>query len=56
MRCYIDERFPGSVVEFLHHFINIIICYILKTTVFGKVLPGQTIDAIVSISTAFLAN
>jgi hypothetical protein len=47
MGCFVVERFPGSVVEFFHHFIDVLIGYVLKTTAFGKVLPNQAIGVFV---------
>jgi hypothetical protein len=31
MGCFVFERFPGSVVEFFHHLVNILVGYVLKT-------------------------
>jgi hypothetical protein len=38
------------VVEFFHHFIDVLIGYVLKTTAFGKVLPNQAIGVFVQAS------
>jgi hypothetical protein len=51
---YVVERFPGSVVEFFHHFINILFRYILKTTAFGKLLPDQTIGVFVQTARPYM--
>jgi hypothetical protein len=47
MRCFVIQGFPGSVVEFFHNLVNVLVGYVLKTAAFGKVLPDQAIGVFV---------
>ncbi len=44
---FVFERFPGLVVEFFHHLVNVLVGYVLKTAAFGKVLSDQAVGVFV---------
>jgi hypothetical protein len=44
MRYFKIECFSRTMIELIHHHINLIIGYVLKTATFGKVLSNQTIE------------
>lgn len=41
------QDFPRAVVEFFHDLANVIVCYALKTTAFGKVLHDHAMGVFV---------